>query len=177
MIYFIQKKYESINSLGNLEPQFQSGITCERMNHISLGKLLVCFHENRGNNGEISISIFNPENNFEIISFNPTIYIFASDRLTLIKSAISNTYKKCFICYLHDGGGGAYCFFYYIDDNTYTEPIEYSTYCKPNSMSIRTYFFPLTNKFLFVCGSTDAFIFILFNEEDNKPFLSTEKKI
>ena len=168
------KVHEANNSLGNLETKFNSGITCERMYHISLGKLLVCFYENRGIN-EISISIFNPENNFEIISFNP-IYISNSNIIILIKSAISNSYKKCFVCYLLNGGYGAYCFFYYIDDNTYTEPIEYSTYCKPNSLSMRTYFFHLTNKFLLACGSSDDFNCILFNEEDNKPFLTTEKK-
>ena len=118
------KIYESNNSLGNLEHNFQTGISCERMNHISLGKLLVCFHENRSTNkGEISISIFNPENNFEIISSIPTLYIFASDCLKLIKSAISYNYKKSFVCYLLNAGSGAFCFFYYIDNNTYTEPI------------------------------------------------------
>ena len=167
------KHHEANNSLGNLETKFNSGITCKRMNHASLGKLLVCFYENRGIK-EISVSIFNPENNFEIISFNP-IYISNSNYLVQIKSAISNSYKKCFVCYLLNGGYGAYCFFYYIDDNTYTEPIEYSTYCKPNSMSMRTYFFHQTNKFLLACGSSDEFNCILYNEEDNKPFLTTEK--
>ena len=171
------KIYESINSLGNLELNFDCGISCERMNHISLGKLLVCFHENRSILGEISISIFNPENNFEIISSIQKKYISISNRLALIKSAISNSYKKSLVCYLHDGGSGAYCFFYYIDDNTYTQPIEYSTSCKPNAISIRTYFFSLTNKFLFVCGAHIDFFFALFNEEDNKTFLTTETKI
>jgi len=153
------KEHESISSLGKLETKFTTGITCERMNHISLGKLLVCFHEIRANKGEISISIFNPENNFEIISFNSTNYISNSNYLVLIKSAISNNYKKSFVCYLLNSGLGAYCFSYNIDDNSYTEPTEYSTYCSPYSVSFKTYFFPLTNKFLFACGTSDAFIF------------------
>ena len=169
------KEHEAINSLGKLQNKFNTGISCERMNHVSLGKLLVCFHENRGKIGEISISIFNPENNFEIISLNPTIYISNSNFVIVIKSTISNSYKKSFVCYLLNAGIGAYCFFYYIDENTYTEPIEYSTYCKPNSMSIRAYFFPQTHKFLFACGSSEEFICYLFNEEDNKSYLTTEK--
>ena len=169
------KEHESISSLGQLETKFTAGITCERMNHISLGKLLVCFHEIRANKGEISISVFNPENNFEIITFNSTNYISNSDYLVLIKSAISNNYKKSFVCYLLNSGLGAYCFSYNIDDNSYTEPTEYSTYCNPYSVSFKTYFFPLTNKFLFACGTSDAFIF-LFNEEDSKLFLETKKK-
>jgi len=170
------KDHESTNSLGNLETNFNSGISCERMNHISLGKLLVCFHENRINTGEISNSIVNPENNFEIISSIPSIYITIPFYSIVIKTATSNNYKKTFVCYLLNAGVGSYCFFYNIDDNTYTEPIEYSTYCKPNSFSLRTYFFPQTNKFLFVCGDQIEIIFILFNEEDNKLFLSAEKK-
>ena len=62
------KVHQSNNSLGKLETNFHSGISCERMNHISLSKLLVCFYENRISSGEITTSIFNPENNFEIIS-------------------------------------------------------------------------------------------------------------
>ena len=170
------KEHESINSLGKLETNFHSGISCERMNHISLGKLLVCFHDHRINSGEISISIVNPENNFETISSIPSKYIMIPSYSIVIKSVISNNYKKSFVCYLLNGGYGAYCFFYYIDDNTYTEPIEYSTYCKPNSISIKAYFFSQTNKFLFTCGASVEFIFFFFNEEDNKLFLSTEKK-
>ena len=170
------KQYQSINSLGQNQSEFSAGITCERMNHISLGKVLVCFHENRINSGEISISIFDPENNFEIISSIPKIYIIISSFIILIKSAVSNSYKKSLICYLFNFGSGAYCFFYNIDDNTYTEPIAYSNYCKMNSMSLRTYFFPITNKFLFACATTYEFNFALFNEEDNKLFLATEKK-
>jgi len=170
------KVHESINSLGNLQSNFIVGITCERMNHISLGKLLVCFHENRINSGEVSISIFNPENNFEVISSIPTKYILISSYLILFKSTVSNNYKKSFVCYLYNFGSGAYCFFYNIDDNTYTEPIAYSNYCKTNSMSIRAYFFPMTNQFLFACGTISEFNFVLFNEEDNEPFLSTQKK-
>jgi len=170
------KNHEPNNSLGILETKFYSGISCERMNHISLGKLLVCFHENRVNSGEISTSVVNPEKNFEIISSIPPIYIIIPNYSIIIKSAISNNYKKSFVCYLLNSGSGAYCFFYNIDDNTNTEPIEYSTYCKPNSLSIKTYFFPQTNKFLLVCGLQDEFIFIIFNGEDNKLFLSAEKK-
>ena len=170
------KVHQSNNSLGKLETNFHSGISCERMNHISLGRLLVCFHDNRPNSGEISTSIFNPENNFQIISSIASIYIMIPSYSIIIKSTISNNYKKSFVCYLLNSGIGAYCFFYYIDDNTYTEPIEYSTYCKPNSFSIKTYFFYQTNKFLFVCGASVEFIFILLNEEDNKPFLITDKK-
>jgi len=121
------KNHESNNSLGNLEIKFYSGISCERMDHISLGKLLVCFHENRINSGEISNSIVNPENNFEIIPSIPSIYIIIPSFSTVIKSAVSNNYKKSFVCYLLNSGSGAFCFFYNIDDNTYTEPIEYST--------------------------------------------------
>ena len=170
------KIHESNSSLGQLETKFTAGISCERMNHISLGKLLVCFYEIRSNKGEISISIFNPENNFEIITFNSTNYIFNSDYLVLIKSAISNNYKKSFVCYILNYGIGSYCFIYNIDDNSYTEPIECSTYCNPYSVSFKTYFFSLTHKFLFACGTSDAFNFFLFNEEDNKLFLATEKK-
>ena len=169
------KEHEAISSLGQLDIKFTAGITCERMDHISLGKLLVCFYEIRSNKGEISISIFNPENNFEIISFNSTNYISNSDFLVFIKSAISNNYKKSFVCYLLNSGVGAYCFFYTIDDNSYTKPIEYSTYCTPYSVSFKAFFFPLTNKFLFACGTSDSFNFFLFNEEDSKLFLETEK--
>jgi hypothetical protein len=42
-------------------------------------------------------------------------------------------------------------------------------------MSIRAYFFPQTHKFLFTCGSSEEFICYLFNEEDNNPYLTTEK--
>ena len=174
-ILISSKEYESINSLGNLETNFYASISCERMNHITLGNLLVCFYENRRIHGEVSISIFNPENNLEQISFNP-IYISNSNYIIIIKSAISNNYKKSFVCYLLDGGFGSYCFFYNIDDNTYTEPIEYSSYCKPNAMSMKAYYFSLTNKFLFTCGASYEFNHILFNEEDNKLFLTIEKK-
>ena len=139
--------------------------------------MLVCFHENRINSGEIEFSFLNPENNFEVISSIPKKYIMVSSFLILIKSSISNNYKKSFVCYLLNYGIGAFCFFYNIDDNTYSEPIQYSNYCKTNSMSIRAYFFSQTNKFLFFCGTSYEFNFVLFNEEDNKPFLSTEKKI
>jgi hypothetical protein len=44
------KIHESNSSLGQLETKFTAGISCERMNHISLGKLLVCFYEIRSNN-------------------------------------------------------------------------------------------------------------------------------
>ena len=47
------KEHQSINSLGEIQANFISGISCERMDHISLGKLLVCFHENRISSVEI----------------------------------------------------------------------------------------------------------------------------
>ena len=80
------KEHQSINSLGKLETNFHSGISCERMNHISLGRLLVFFHDNRPNSGEISTSIFNPENNFQIISSIASIYIMIPSYSIIIKS-------------------------------------------------------------------------------------------
>ena len=165
---------KQINSLGNLETKFYV-VTCERMNHVSLGKLLVCFHENRGKMGEISISIFNPENNFEIISLNPTIYLSNSNFLIVIKSAISNSYKKSLVCYLLNSGIGAYCFFYYIDNKHILNLLNIQ-HIVNLMMSLRAYFFPQTNKFLFACGSSEEFIYSLFNEEENNPYLTTEKK-
>ena len=105
------KEHKSINSLGNLQATFSVGIVCERMDHISLFKLLVCFHENRINSGEIAFSFLNPENNFEVISSIPKKYIMVSSFLILIKSSISNNYKKSFVCYLLNYGIGAFLLF------------------------------------------------------------------
>ncbi len=61
------KTYISITSGGENQTKFATNISCETMNHISYGNVFICFYENRGYN-EISISILNPENNFESIS-------------------------------------------------------------------------------------------------------------
>ena len=172
------KTYESIDSLGNKQSFFLAGITCERMDHIELGKLLVCFHENRDIVKEIGISIFDPEKEFELKSSISKVFITIEKQLFFIKSSVSKNNKKAFVCYLQNSGLGAFCFFYNIDSNTYTVPIEYSNSCKTNSMSMKTYYFSETNKFMFICGNTNInFKFIIFNSEDNEIFMETEEKI
>ena len=103
------KAYTSITSDGKNITKFASSISCEIMNHISYGYLFICFYENRGYN-EISISIFNPENNFESISL-PKLYINVSNQLIYIRTTVSKDKKNCLVCYLLSGGNRAFCFF------------------------------------------------------------------
>ena len=163
----ISKTYESINSEGNTQILFYINIACEYMNSDSLGKVLVCFHENV-DASEIGISYFSPENNLDpISSISNNIYIKLEERLSMIKSVVSKNLKKSLICYLYNAGNGAFCFFFNINDYSYTEPIKYEEYCMPSIMNFRIYFFKKTNKFLFVCGGLSMFFkFIFFNENN-----------
>ena len=53
----------------------------------SFGKVLVCFHENR-NVKEIGVTIFLPDNDFEVIYSN--IFIKVGYQIVLLRSAVSS---------------------------------------------------------------------------------------
>ena len=170
----VSKTYESINSEGNNQILFYINIACEFMKSDSLGKVLVCFHENVDAN-EIGISFFSPENNLEpITSISNNIYITLEDSLSMIKSVVSKNLKKSLICYLYNAGNGAFCFFFNINDYSYTEPIKYEEYCIPNIMNFRTYFFKKTNNFLFVCGGLSMYFKFIFFNENNEVQIKAE---
>ena len=161
-----RKTCEPINSEGNNQILFYRNIVCEFMKSDILGKVLVCFHENV-DASEIGISIFSPENDFEPITSVSNIYIKVENSVSMIKSAVSQNLKKSLICYLYNAGDGAFCFFFNINNYSYTEPIKYVDYCMPNIMNFRAYFFKKTNNFLFVCGGLSMFFkFVFFNENN-----------
>ena len=169
----VSKTYESINSEGMTQILFYINIACEFMKSNSLGKLLVCFHENVDAK-EIGISFFSPENNLEPLTSVSNIYIKIEDSLSMIKSNISKNLKTSLVCYLYNAGIGAFCFFFNINDLSYTEPIKYSDYCMPNIMNFRTYFFQKTNNYLFVCGGLSMFFTFVFFNENNEIQLKSE---
>ena len=110
--------HEPTNSKGIITSTFEINISCEEMIHHSEGKVLVCFYENR-NYQEISISIFKPENNFEVISSIDKVFISISNQLSFIETAVSKNKKIALICFVNNGGFGAFCFFYNIDENKF----------------------------------------------------------
>ena len=169
--------HETTNSEGGIVSTFQINISCEEMIHHSEGKVLVCFYENRIEK-EISISIFKPENNFEVISSIDRIFISISNSLIFIQTAVSKNKKIAFICLINNGGSGAFCFFYKIDENIYTTLKKCSESCKPTLANIRTVFFQLANQFMFGCSdNTINFSFAIFNENTELLYESVSKSI
>jgi len=170
-------KHEPIDSKGSVTSIFLTNISCEEMVHRIEGKVLVCFYENR-NCQEISISIFNPDNNFEVISSLDKIYISTSNLLGFIETAVSKNKKMALVCFVNSGGAGAFCFSYNIDENNYTAPKKYSESCRPNISSIKTFYFQQANQFIFGCsGGNVNFNFALFNENAQLLYESESKDI
>ena len=169
--------HEPINSKGLYTSTFEINISCEEMIHHTEGKVLVCFYENR-NYQEISISIFNLDNNFEVISSLDKIYISISNQLSLIETAVSKNKKMALVCFVNNGGSGAFCFFYNIDENNYTTPKKYSESCRPSFASIKTSYFQSANQFLFGCSDGNInFNFAIFNENAQLLYKSESKGI
>ena len=160
------KTYNSIDSKGNIQLQYSSTISCEGMINYQVGKVLVCFHENRGIHGEIGISVFNPDNEFEIYSSIPRVYINVDEYLSYIRSSVSHDQKISFICGFDSAGITVICFFFFIDDNKCTEPKKYSIQCRYDSFFFKTFYFPQTNKYLFCCDNQGKFKFIFFHNTE-----------
>ena len=78
--------HEPTNSKGGITTSFEINVSCEEMIHHSEGKVLVCFYENRNYDPqEMSISIFNPERNFEVITSISQVYISLSSQINFIE--------------------------------------------------------------------------------------------
>ena len=158
--------YNSIDSTGNNQLLYSSTISCEGMINYQVGKVLVCFHENRNIRGEIGISVFNPDNDFEIYSSLSQVNTNVDEYLSYIRSSVSNDQKISFICSFNSGGITVICFFYSIDKNKCTKPKKYSIQCDYNSLYFKTFYFSQTNKFLFCCGNQGKFKFIFFHNTE-----------
>ena len=104
--------YNSIDSTGNNQLLYSSTISCEGMINYQVGKVLVCFHENRNIRGEIGISVFNPDNDFEIYSSLSQVNTNVDEYLSYIRSSVSNDQKISFICSFNSAGITVICFFY-----------------------------------------------------------------
>ena len=157
------KVFNPINSKGELVSEFHSTISCEVMENKEKGKLLVCFHENR-NAKEIGISIFDPMVKLEPIEELSKVYVNITNQIAFIRTSVLKNKKRTLVCFLNDDGNGAYCFFYNIDSNSYSNPIQYSNYCNKRSLYFRTYYFKQIDEFVFCCGKYNhVFKFIFFN--------------
>ena len=160
------KTYTSIDSKGNTQLQFSSTISCEEMINFQVGKVLVCFHENRHIFGEIGISVFNPDKEFEVYPSIPNVYINVNEYLVYIRSSASHDKKISLICSFDNAGIAVICFFYYIDENKCTEPKKYSIQCHHDSLFFKTFYFSQTNKFLFCCQNQGKFKYIFFHNTE-----------
>ena len=161
------KTHQSKSSSGNLQPDFPINIECGVMKSETLGKVLVCFHENRGIK-EIGNSLFLPDNNFTEASPDNNIYIPLGEYISVISAAISISLKKALVCYILSQGNKVFCFFYNIDNYSHTAPKQYTDICRTGLQEFRVYYFQKTHNFLFGCGSSSMkFKFIIFNDENN----------
>ena len=167
------KTFESIDSKNNTQSHYSSAISCEGMINNQVGKVLVCFYENRGIHGEIGISAFNPDKEFEIYSSIPQVFTNVNENLLYIKSSVSRDQKISLICSFNSGGIIVSCFFYFIDKNKCTEPKKYSIQCGYDSLYFKTFYFPQTNKFLFCCGKDNGSIKYIFFH-NTEVFLESE---
>ena len=147
--------------------QFNINLSCELMKIDLKGKVIVCFFENRLDK-EISSFIFLPDNDFEDISPSNNFHLQLDNYINLISSAGSTNLKKSLICYLvNNYPASTFCFFFNIDDFSYTEPIEYSNICVSALQKFRTFYFQKTNQFLFTCGGTGVgFQIVVFNDKN-----------
>ena len=172
-INLIHKTHYSKDSSGNSQTQFDINIECEVMKSDELGKVLVCFHENRALK-EIGNSLFLPDNNFEEVAIDNNIYISLGEYAHEVSAAVSKNLKKALICYILNEGTKLFCFFYNIDDYSHTTPKQYTNICGMSLQKFRVYYFQKINNFLLGCGATNLnFKFVMFNEE-NEVLINTE---
>ena len=63
-------------------------------------------------------------------------------------------------------GSHTFCFFFNIDDFSYTQPIEYTDKCLSGLEKFKTYYFKKTNNFIFACGGQYPYYkLVIFNNE------------
>ena len=163
------------SSNGIILSDFSRAVCCVKMEKSNIGQILVCFHENRNSN-EIGISFFDLNNLEEISSLSP-LYLNLTGLILNLRAAVSGDKSKAFVCYLYqDYDKGAYCFFYNINSNTYTEPIRYSNGCRIALYCMGAYYCSQSDQFLFFCADNTAnYNFALFESNQNI-IIKTEKE-
>ncbi len=156
------------SSNGNILDNFSKAVSCVKMEKSDIGQILVCFYDNK-NYKEIGISFFDLKNNLEEISSLSPLFINVTGYIKNLRTAVSEDKSKAFICYLYeDYNGGAYCFFYNINSNTYTESIRYSDTCRTCLNCMGAYYCSFSDQFLFFCANNIAqYKFALFESNQN----------
>jgi hypothetical protein len=120
-----------------------SSISCQRVIQTEKN-YLICFYEQ--SSSQICKISFEPES----FSFQNKKCL-SGNNFKYVRSVINDDYSKIYICYT-PGNGNGHCFYYNINDNTFSSIIDFGEYCMRNYFFINLYYFNFTKEYIFLSG-------------------------
>lgn len=158
----------SITSTGDEFIIYTRAVSCKIIKHSSIGKIYICFHEHN-NYKEIGISKFKCDSSLEQISSLPSNFFPLTNILVFIKTVVLEDESTVFICY-SETSTGVFCFFYNINTNKHSQPVEYSQECRLCYNCMGIHYFSKISQLLFYCsGNYEAsYQFVLIGENNDE---------
>ena len=146
-----QITYTPINSNGNESGIQKCGLSCEIMNRNNKD-VLTCFYQ-INEPPTLGVDSFDITDN-PITKIDMDKIYSSNNQVSIIKSAISPDKKTAFICYTRYNTFGK-CLQYNIDNNVFTEEIQYFTTCRDTPNYMNVYYFQKKNEYMFICTDQD----------------------
>ena len=135
----------------------ESSISCQRVVQ-GEKNYLICFYEQTSS--QICKSSFEPES----FTFQNK-ECFSGNNFKYVKSVINDDYSKIYVCY-SPGNGNGHCFYYNINDNSFSSIIDVGQYCMRNYFLINLNYFKSTKEYIFSCGGTSSEYYIVKFKEN-----------
>ena len=139
------------------EKIIESTLSCQRVMQ-GENNYLICFYQQ--SSSQICKISFEPE------SFNfQNKNCLSGSNFKYVKSVINDDYSKIYVCY-SPGNGNGHCFYYNINDNSFSSVIDFGEYCMRNYFLLNLNYFKLTKEYIFSCGGTSSDYYIVKFKEN-----------
>jgi len=139
----------------DVENLISDSVGCNLINSEIFQEKLSCFYAIRNDyRNTFVLSIFDPENNFNLLNKTEAVTKDGYNENMLIKSSIGEDKKKQIISYIMKSGSTLNYFVYDFNSSEYIEQY-YTTNCLKGTILINFYYFKYLNEFILSCPNNN----------------------